>query len=119
MSDDEKEKFLRGYHAVIREFVATFTRQQIENPRSLDPFRDLAHIIRETVAALESEMRPQRKYPAEWLRSEDPAERFCAYCDMVTRNMSSARDVAEAVMLISGYRRGFYQDIRHYGHNVH
>lgn len=59
------------------------------------------------------------RYPHDWVSSDDCAERFCALCQMMPRNIRTARDLANSVAWIAAYRRAFYADLKHLGHRIH
>ncbi|CAA2141337.1 hypothetical protein HYPP_02388 [Hyphomicrobium sp. ghe19] len=54
---------------------------------------------------------PER-YPDKWQSSEDFTERFCAHVEMMTRNIFTARDLAESIAWIASYRRTFYAGLK-------
>lgn len=57
-------------------------------------------------------------YPADWMSSDDPAERFCARIQMCHKMIAEGQ-LIEAVSWIAHYRRDFYQDIAALGFRIH
>jgi hypothetical protein len=59
------------------------------------------------------------RYPREWVHSDDFAQQFCGRCQMITRNIQTVRDLAEAVAWLASYRRAFYTDLKYSGFSIH